>query len=716
MQAVSRGPKLQLKSPIELAIRGLLRHPIYLGLALLVSTLASGALAYQFHKTRYHYCGKMLYIPNRVTEPYYVSPDLANLTGSIINPEMMEALREKCGVDEDLEMFRSRLRFEIAGVATIDTSYSSEDPNEARRVLEEAMRTFITAAGQVRRDAITQHIHDVDREVAAAIKIAIDGSGRLEAELAKRDLKTAESLNATIVDLRKSIFDSQTRIAAAFDQRQLSRAQFEALMAMRLKGVTDGNDASSEDAPDGDAASMSDSFADDGTKPGDDRSDSNSKEDSKPTQRDVELASFENKKNELETIYDAQKQRLVEEKLRREKDQARLDALLKTKRTEYERTKLLHDRDLVSQAELDRAKGEMDVLLAERNSQVRSMETQLDKIYGRIDDRTESMLLGAGSASLMIPGMPLSSSSQSTEKQTIALLQGSESAAEKNFDLLQEELRSKSAELEQLISLQRTISPLVRDVERSDETIDRLIAQNEVFNQTVRSDSDEIRVVQDAVPMVNGVATNATKLFGAGLIGSMLCFVAPLFLVKLKSASEQRPKTETAFGIPILGKKPTEKQRRVNGDLADEEVRRLALRICHRFTSDRGVLTVAGTDERGSNGLVNQIAQELNSEGRTTAIIDAGELIGRQAAVASEMPDGQAADGKVSFDELKARHDVVIVSAEIFGRVLQLETAASRSDAVVLVSPRSDIQTAVMQKTVADLNDLGTRILGVIEG
>lgn len=698
MQSAPRSPKLQLKSPIELAVRGMLRHPIFLMVALLVSAGVAGALAYQFRSIRHHYAGKMLYVPNRATEPYYVSPDLRNLTASIISPTMMESLKERCELDDDLMLFTKQLKFEVTGSSTIDSSYSNADPNKSREVLQLGMEELIARSKGIRREAMEQQIADVDREIQAARERGEAANLRLALALKDTGIASASSLEATIVDLRKSISDAQTRIIAAMDQGQLSRAQFDALLAVRDQDVSVRNDDATSDASnDKEGASMAKTSLDD--QPAADQvDDANARNESaQNSQRDIALASFENKKNELETLYDAQKQRLVEEKLRREKEQARLDALLNAKRIEYTRIKSLRERDLISQAELDRAKGEMDVLLAERNSQVQSMQNQLDKIYGRIDDRTESMRsMGAGGASLLLPGLAFSGSSPTTEQQTIALLRGSEVAANKAMLQLTEDLNEKAKNLQSLVSLQNEITPLIRDVERSDETIDRLIARNEIFHQTARSDSEELMIVEDAKPMINSVASNAVKLFGAGFVGSMACFLVPLFLLKFKSANDRKPKTETAFGVPVLGAKPNRNHRRKNASLADEELHRLALRVCHRFGADRGVITIAGDDENQPGGLVEHVAEELRSGGRSVTVVDARQLPGQ-------------------FAKLKSDHDVVVIAAELFDYVLQLETAASRSDAIVLVSPRSEIQTPAMQRTVADLNDLGTRILGVIE-
>lgn len=693
MQPAPRAPKLQLKSPIELAVRGMLRHPVFLAVALLVSATVAGALAYQFRSTRHHYAGKMLYVPNRATEPYYVSPDLRNLTASIIGPSMMQSLKETCGLDDDLIIFSQQLTFDVTGASTIDASYANADPNTSRRVLQLAMEELITRSKKIRRDAMEQQIADVDREIKAAQQYSDAANLRLNLALKDTGVANASSLTAAIVDGRKSISDARTRIIAAMDQGLLSRAQFDALVAMRDQ---DNFDESSEPASTETEDPKNGSMSESALAAQADSSDAKNKS-AQDSQRDIALASFESKKNELETLYDAQKQRLMEEKLRREKEQARLEALINTKRIEYTRIKSLRERDLISQAELDRAKGELDVLLAERNSQVQTMQSQLDQIYGRIDDRTENMRsMVTGGSPLSLPGLAFAGSPQSTEQQTIALLRGSEVAANKVSQQLTEELDGKVKELETLVALQNEIAPLIRDVQRSDETIDRLIARNEIFHQTARSDSEELMIVEDARPMINSAASNTIKLFGVGFVGSMGAFLFPLFLLKLKSAHDQRPKTGTAFGVPVLGAKPDKTLSRKNAALADQELSRLALRVSHRFSASRGVITVAGHGEDLPGGLVEHLANELRGTGSSVAVVDARQL-------------------PQHLNALKSDHDVIIISAELFDCVLQLEKAASRSDAIVLVSPRNKVQTPAMQRTVADLNDLGTRILGVIE-
>ncbi|QDT03409.1 Chromosome partition protein Smc [Rubripirellula lacrimiformis] len=709
MQVASRRPKLQIRSPLELAIRGVLARPVYVVCSLIIALLVAAGLATQMRSERYRYVGKMLYSPNRVTEPYYVSPDLRNLTGAVISPSLMTDLYDRWDVPIDFEVFTDRLRFDVSSDAALETAYMSKDEQQARELLQDAMEEFIRKARTFRANSIRQHVDDFQREIEVAAEAKLAADIRLRDKLRLGQVRTIESLTAEMVKIRQSISDAENRIAAALDRQQLSRAQFESMLALQNveRKVPRPSD---QDRGDSDDAKTMVSTDEDGDS--DEASDEQKDIDSDAASRDLAASTYENEREAIEASYDLQKQKLLEDRIRREKELASFKVRIDVARKEFDRAKLLHERDLISDANFERAKGDLEVLMANQNEQVRQLEEKLLQINGRISGRTDSMpLLGA----VAIPGMPLAAAGQSNEHQTIALLRGSEVAADANLQYLESEIQGHKTRLQELVSLQNEIKPLQDDVELADLTLGRLKTRRETFQQASRSGTDELRIVQDATPMINGVSSNATKWFAAGFVAAFGCLITPLFLVSLKSALDRRPETGSSFGLAVLGRAPSRKQFEKNAVTANSEMARIALRICHRLGTSQGVVTLASDDREHAETLAHHVTQVLHGEGRTATTIDSSKLVRSWPVneVADVHHDPEAGHG-VCLRELQQQSDFVLVFSPLFADALQLEQSASRSSGMVLSVPPTDLHSARMQRTIADLATLETPVLGVV--
>lgn len=731
MQAVPRAPKLQIKSPIELAIRGTLAHPIYLAISGMMAIIAGLALSHFLSSKRFHYTGKMLYVPNRVTEPFYVSPDLRNLTNAVYTPVMLEELREKWDVAEEVTVFRERLQFQVSGTTSIDATFMSKDPNQARGVLQDAMESFIASSRKLRSKAIGNHIEDFKREIDDARSTREVALAQLRESLRPHSLHSATDLEAKIVDLRQTVSDRESRIATTYDRQQLSRAQVDSLMSMRDNNGEPSSDAETVDDSVGpprenDPTPESTSMAKEVEVSAEDRIDQQRND----KQREVALASFENNKEAMQAQMDLERQRLLEAEIRRKQELEVFNAKVAAKQADFERARSLFQRDLISEADYQKTKSELDILLAQRPDAVVALESDLNELNGRIRTRvagTPGISIGG-----LIPGMPMGMMSESQEKQTIALLRGSEKASQAQLSILTEELESNLQQLQQLTSLQTEVDPLVSRVESASRTLDRLRVRQEIFEQTSRSNSDELSVVQDAMPMIDGVTSNDKKLVVAGFGATFLALVGPLFLLKFKSANDRKPRSESVFGIPVMGRVPNKHAYRKDPEQRETEMKRLAMRICQRFGREQGVLAIAGSsspddDTQGPcRGLVPHVVEHLRLTGKNVAMVCINDRPGNDgpgndpssaSITKSEIPGETSASdtqGQFDFVSLRQNHDYVVLWTELFDNALQLETAATQSDAAVLVSPKSKSQSAQMQQTITELADLGVVMLGVV--
>ncbi|TWU47558.1 hypothetical protein Poly51_53580 [Rubripirellula tenax] len=680
-------------------MRGMLRRPIYLVFSLLVAILTGGAMAHFFRSERHHYFGKMMYVPNRVTEPLYTSPNLRDLTAAMVNPVMLEELRSRWNLRDELQDLRNRLAFQMAGEASLDTSFWSSDPQQAEAVLQHAMEYFVDQSRSFRSDAIANHIDDFERETEASKSAQRAAGIRLEKKLREVRLQTPTELVAEIFDLRRSIAQSTEQVVATQDRLQLSRAQFESLLAMR-------ESKASSDLGIGNIDSETESIADPPT------SSQVQNPDESPAQG-VSLAVFENENEAASVTHDLRKQKLLEDRIRREKERARANVEVELLKKEFDRSSLLHQKGLISDALLEKAKGDLEVLLVQQSQQVKEMEGQLDEIHERIELQTNApMLIELNGSAASTGSKPVASPGEPNEKQTIAMLRGSEVAADIHLEYLTEELEGKTARLRILTAIQKQIEPLVKDVDNGATKLDRLNARNETFIQTLRSATNELIIVQNASPMIDGVTTNARTLFAAGFIASLGCLLVPLFLADLRTASKHKPTTQKVFGFPVLGRTPDARRLENDPTTAEDELRRLAIRIRHKFDHPKGVMTVAsglGVNELDVDGLVAKLALQLESENKKVLVVDMAD-IDRHAIASQDAMVGRNA----TFAELRSQSDFVLIRAPMFASALRRDIAASLSDAIVLVVPKDEANSPRMQQAIVELTVLETSIVGVI--
>lgn len=721
MHAVKNANKLQIKSPIELALRGMLGHPYYLTFCVILGIGLGGALAYFLASNRYRYTGKMVYVPNRVTEPFYVSPDLRNLTNVVYNPVMLEELRQKWDIVDEPDVFIQRLQFQVSGSHSIDATYVAKDAEQARAVLQDAMESFVAHARQLRSDAIGRHIKDFEREIAEAQGERDGVLSQLEQSLRPKGLQSSTELDAKITDLRQSIIEQQGRIAATYDRQQLSQAQVKSLIAMR--NATDSPNADESEmgqTPDGtDTASNDDneSMADQTAPENSDAADAKARD---REDREIALASFENNREAMQAKLDLERQRLLEAEIRRRQEVEVYNAKVAAKLIDLERDLSLYRRNLISKADYEKTKSELDILRAQRPDAVIAMENDLDEIQGRIKNRVSGMPLM--SMQSMIPGLPVGIMSESQEKQTIALLRGSELASQSHLKVLNEALGVRAEELEELTSLQTEIAPVVNRLDGAERTLDRLRVRQEIFEQTGRSDTDELIIVQESIPMINGVVSNDTKFFAVGFAATILGLLGPLFLVKFKNAADRKPQGQNVFGIPVLGQSPSPRAFRKRPEESGIEMKRLAMRICQKLGPDQTVVAIA--DERSAapnvdrnQDLADHLVEQLRRAGKTATTCPSEQLFGNAKASPDGGEDDQSDHGNpmtIDFQSLRDQNDYVVLSTDLIGNPFELEFTATRSDAVVLVARSKTSQSPEMQKTIADLAELGTPMLGVI--
>ena len=135
--------------------------------ALFSAAVAVGCAA-AFSQTKYAYEGKLLYVPNSVTAPYYESPALGSLVQVVVSPKLIGQLRDELALPEDVGDLRRSIRFDVSEADTLTISTARPSESEAKDTVDRLMERFVAEARRVRDAALTQFVADFATNVATA--------------------------------------------------------------------------------------------------------------------------------------------------------------------------------------------------------------------------------------------------------------------------------------------------------------------------------------------------------------------------------------------------------------------------------------------------------------------------------------------------------------------------------------------------------------------
>ena len=726
MAVSSRSAKLQLKSPFELAARGTLAHPVWLVASLILAIGVGAGAVWKLGDTTHTYQGKLLYSPNRITEPFYVAPDLQNLSTAIVTPQFFDKIRERNKVDVDLGLFRKKLRFELVGDATMDVFYSDKDTERGEDVCKDAMQTFIETQKVLRSTALNQFISEFKYDFNSHNASLADLRLSLHSLLSEYGLSSENALTAEIEASRRAISDYEGLLEVAISTRDLSRLQVESLAAIdatkneKKSPSAAGQDstsrppspgatkltsqlASSEDAVD--PQSVDDVAVDD------DPAASDAKDDG-----DVQQANFAPANSDPTAMasVDLQLQSLLQAQIVKEKEARNFEILFAKKLRDYERAKDGLKRGLISQAMYEEAEADLDLLRAQRSQRVNSLESQLSTVTGRLNDRFTDIdpkaLLSGQISGLNLFGNP----SRSNELQTLAMLRGSQQAAEMRVEYLETAMAERHKLLDSLTVLQKQAEPILSEVAAEAEAMNLARINAERFEQTQRSDASPLSIVQAAGPAIDGKLTNHSKLFSAGFVATLAGLIMPLFLMNLAQSWRDKPETGTMLGLPVISRMLSNRQTQRHPADAKQRSQLAAIRVLNSFGLDRGVLTVATpSSDLLSHDLASEVAQKLIADGSTVQMISTAGSIDDPTKLDLTGRPIQSLSIKRQIDRARAENDFVVVSVPMIDDPVGLEAVATQSDAVVIVADAS-MSPVKSQKSIAALHQLGVRLLGVV--
>jgi hypothetical protein len=246
-----------------------------------------------------------------------------------------------------------------------------------------------------------------------------------------------------------------------------------------------------------------------------------------------------------------------------------------------------------------------------------------------------------------------------------------------------------------------------------DEELD--ISDLPVPNQTLLQDvdpvDDEISVAK-APALARTHRGNAPELFAAGFCGSLLCLLGPLFYREWKTAKEAQPETGSVFGLPVIARLASKKVASADPEKASEALGLAALKVATRMDFPKGVITIAFD---GHNvALIDAMAKKLRHDGARVVVARASDLVQSIEDALIDDNEKTKSAGRVRLRRMKDQTDCVLVSTTLFDDPFELESAACFSDGVVLVVPKHVIRSPKTQKVISELDNLPTRLLGVV--
>ena len=563
-------PKVQLKSPLEFAARGLLRYPLYIIAAAILASLVAAGAVYLRGAKRYSYLGKLLYSANRSTDPYYTSPAVRDLQLTIAQPPFLKKIHEEYQPPEDFDVFAYKMRFDINGNNAIDVSYTGKTEQQTQQIVDGAMQAFVDEAKAQRKEFLGGYIDDFKERLAETRKEYRQAKDALADSLREYRVQSVDGLEAEISRQRQSLAHYQTMLSQVELQSSLAAAQVGRLTGMQ----------SSED----DTANTAEATE-------------------KSEQR---LASL-----------DTQMQKMLEEDIRKQQQDRTYDIEIEQAQREYERSRRLYEKRLITAAQFEEAEMDLKKLESQRDNDIRVLQDKLNDVTFRINNRVKRLTeTDPSKAIAMLSGI---TGDLDLSQQTLALLQGTSDGSVTMKKEILDAIGESESRVNELVELQETYGDKISDVRRASDRIGQLEESLVNFQGAYDSEQAEVIIAQPAVKLLDGERNNFAKWAGAGFIGTFGLCLAPLFLGLLAQAVRQRPSRGSVFGLPMLAAVPKPRRAEKNPEAAAAAHQRAAMRIVGT-AGDVASMALLGVNDDQTASLADALASVYRSRGRTVEV------------------------------------------------------------------------------------------------
>lgn len=541
----------------------MLRWKKYLAMSLVFGVAVGLATAYFLQNRRYEYHGALLYSPNEITAPYYRPPLLGNLIHAIDTPAMLEEINQRCQLGADLSELRRNISVELVPSGdTLVIRVIRPGKEEAERVLRTAMSAYAEESRKISKQAIGPFVKEFRSNLVHAQNSLQQADAKLQTFLADHNLKTPESLESAVAALQGSVTEIDFELEMATIELASAQSKRD-----RLKTLSTSSD---EDLP--------------------------ANEQVKQT------------KSRMAGATDSDRRQFLRDQIAKEQETSSYAVKLSVKERERERVQKLHEQGLISDAEMERVEGELEIMRAEQNVRVERLQGQLSEVEQRLARRLVGQDGENADELVILAGF---AEEPHLLDQSLALLELDIVGAQHKVAGLTKKLASKAQELDQLAELQKKIGPLTVSLTQAADETYRLQSLAEQFDQAYKSEVDELKVVQPPTPTIDGIRSNGSKLFGATFIGTVGLLIAPLFLMEWSRNNRKTPaNVARSFGVPVLADLS-------GGRIFGENIASAALRIQRQLPEEHATLLAVGCSGRS-----RLLAEALAKCGESVVVVD----------------------------------------------------------------------------------------------
>jgi len=699
----------------EVSLASMLRRRWkWLSFATLLSVAAGWYAATYYASNSWQYETKLLYSPLMAAHPDYVPPDLNTLADLFTSQDLVAALRSEFAPEAPPRRVVAAMATRVPyGSSTLAVRLTWHDPELAEKMLTRAVGFFRADVARVQKLGLDRCVDD--------FQVGLVRSDRNLQE-AKNDVD-AFNRKHRIVDIKKDMQDLQADIRKYAQELAMARSELDNCQA-QLDRLTS---LSSSDAKDTEEA------AENGRR------------------RSAAMAGFE-----------LEKRTFLKELIQNEKDRVSTEVQLELLAKEYKRAKALHEKQYISQAEFEKIEAQYNTLLTlERDKDVQRWHGEVARIEQRMPDLLKSHLRFGGS-----DPKGLAQLATDLELQMVA--------AEGKVACLEQVLAQQQGDLQRLQTVRREALELDGRVQMALGQRHRVATRLAELKQLQASTLDAFTEVQPIRLALDGVQSNAKKLFVLGFALCGMVLGAPVLLLEL-AAHRERPLDRAArqLGLPVLARDVVRPTRRV---AKDEPRRLLALRIQQSAAAAGSVVLFSSINRKASvPKLLTRLAECLAKRGERILLVDvAHQPKGRPhfegllpCTTANGNPNNQAgskgkhngrcpgiadylADNRLSPDELiqstclqgvdcllpgraampsealatkgltellqklREKYGLVLLAGPSAANTVDLELLAARADGIVFVTWGKGTCFPGADEAVANLVELNAPIWGVV--
>ena len=346
------GNQEESPSSFELAIRATLRRWQWLTASGILSAVAAVAIAVGFTTLQYRYEGKLIYNRNDSTAPYFTSPAIETLAPWAKSRSALESVMREFHLAADIQQLESRIRIDVPPTGNaLDVSLQWSDAQKTPAILARLMQLLVDRSREIRKDAEQRHITAFEADLTASEKKHSAAQARLQKALTDKGLGNVADIQPELSAVGKRLSEVEAALETAQLDLSATKAKLDQLNALAAK-----------DAPAKPSA---------GSAPG-------AKGSTNPDEKNVGVDPAA-----LPTD-DVQARAYLRDMITDEQRRSANAALLRVKKSEFERAKLLYSRKVITTFELERVEGEYAALASQESDSIRNLRTQVRQIDRRI--------------------------------------------------------------------------------------------------------------------------------------------------------------------------------------------------------------------------------------------------------------------------------------------------------------------------------------------